>query len=200
LRVSACHRLDQAFQVLTQLGVLHHRFLASASCTADPPFTDSCPVLKLLDALTDGLAGESCRSRHRGDPSPPYHHGLTRCEQPPRPLIEFPDQQIESLLDGFFSFIHAPQSTTLCPALIPLFSDDSLAKSHQLHFTSHMYNTQEPKNQEPVASLFSETLLRRGYPLWWRKPWRRDDRAASKRARGPPRTAALTARWYRGNR
>jgi len=42
--------------------------------------------------------------------------------------VELPDQQIESLLDGFFSFIHAPQSTTLCPALIPLFSDDSLVK------------------------------------------------------------------------
>jgi hypothetical protein len=112
LRVSTRHRLDQPLQIFIQAEILRHRLLAPPSNPSDAPWADACFLLKLLDTQTDRLAGEPSGSRHKGDSSTPYEQCLCSGEQSSRPLIEFLGQQVKSLLDSFFSFIHTSHFTT----------------------------------------------------------------------------------------
>src|SRR5450432_2581469 len=119
LRVSTRHRLDESFQIFIQTEIFADRLFAPPSDASDTPWTDAGFLLQLLDAQTDCLARESCRSRYEGDPSTPDGHRLRGCQQSSCPLIEFVGQSVKSLFDLFFTFIHASQFTTCCPSSPP---------------------------------------------------------------------------------
>src|ERR1700730_12509366 len=77
--IASRHRLHQSFQILAEMLVLAHGFLAPASSAANTSLALwglLCLFLELFDALTNSLAGESSRATNQRDPSPSNRHGL----------------------------------------------------------------------------------------------------------------------------